>query len=271
VGAKRRLLGLRADQFRHPWDREATQALQSVPGLDALIRLTLGTAAQEWFYWENMATAVQVGTNQLPWLYELLQEACQILDMDVPLLYIRQHPQPNAYTLAMRGAQTFIVLHSSLIDLLTPVELQAVIAHELGHMKCEHGVYLTLANLLVLGVAQIPNWGLWLAQGLQTSLLQWLRCAELSCDRAALLVVQEPQVVVNVLMKLAGGSPKLASQLNGQAFLAQARAYSQQGWNWLKMTRTLPLTHPLPVLRAHEIDRWSQSPDYQRLVAGEKN
>jgi len=134
VGAKRRLLGLRADQFRHPWDREATQALQSVPGLDALIRLTLGTAAQEWFYWENMATAVQVGTNQLPWLYELLQEACQILDMDVPLLYIRQHPQPNAYTLAMRGAQTFIVLHSSLIDLLTPVELQAVIAVSYTHL-----------------------------------------------------------------------------------------------------------------------------------------
>jgi len=67
------------------------------------------------------------------------------------------------------------------------------------------------------------------------------------------------------------GPPKLASQLDGQAFLAQARAYSQRGWNWLKMTRTLPLTHPLPVLRAHEIDRWSQSPDYQRLVAGEKN
>ncbi|WAS05890.1 M48 family metallopeptidase [Gloeomargaritales cyanobacterium VI4D9] len=271
MGEKRRLLGLRAEQFRHPWDRDATQALQQVPGLDGLIRLTLGTAAQEWFYLENMATGVQVGWNQLPWLYELLQEACQILDMDVPYLYLRQNPQPNAYTLAIRGDKPFIVLHTSLMELLTPAEIQAVIAHELGHLKCEHGVYLTLANLLVLGVAQIPTWGLWLAQGLQTSLLQWLRCAELSCDRAALLVAQEPQVVVQVLMKLAGGSPSLARQLDGQAFLAQARAYDQRGWGWLKTPRTLPLTHPLPVLRAQEIDRWSQSPAYQRLVAGQEN
>ncbi|MEN9215565.1 MAG: M48 family metallopeptidase, partial [Gloeomargarita sp. DG02_3_bins_56] len=268
VGEKRRLLGLRAEQFRHPWDREATQALQRLPGLDGLIRLTLGTAAQEWFYLENMASSLQVGEKQLPWLYELLQEACQILDIDVPQLYLRQHPQPNAYTLAMRGDKPFIVLHTGLLELLTPAEIQAVIAHELGHLKCEHGVYLTLANLLVLGVAQIPTWGLWLAQGLQTSLLQWLRCAELSCDRAALLAVQDAQVVVNVLMKLAGGSPKFADQLDGQAFLAQARAYDHQGWGWLKTTRNLPLTHPLPVLRAQEIDRWSQSPTYQRLVAG---
>lgn len=267
MGEKRRLLGLRADQFRHPWDQEATQALQQVPGLDGLIRLTLGTAAQEWFYLENMMTGVHVSETQLPWLYDLLQEAGQILDIDVPQLYVRQHPQPNAYTLAIRGDKPFIVLHTSLIELLTPAEIQAVIAHELGHLKCEHGVYLTLANLLVLGIAQIPTWGLWLAQGLQTSLLQWLRCAELSCDRAALLVAQEAEVVISVLMKLAGGSPQLASQLNPQAFLAQARAYDQQGWNWLKTTRTLPLTHPLPVLRAQEIDRWSQSPAYQRLVA----
>ncbi|MCS7227225.1 MAG: hypothetical protein NZ821_09575, partial [Gloeomargarita sp. SKYB31] len=64
MGQKRRLLGLRAEQFRHPLDREATQALQHIPGLDMLMRLTLGTAAQEWFYLENMASAVQVGVRQ---------------------------------------------------------------------------------------------------------------------------------------------------------------------------------------------------------------
>lgn len=52
-----------------------------------------------------------------------------------------------------------------------------------------------------------------------------------------------------------------------EAFLAQARAYDQQGWNWLKLTRVLPLTHPVPVLRAQEIDRWSQSPAYRQLLA----
>jgi len=71
-------------------------------------------------------------------------------------LYVRQHPVPNAYTFAVRGKQPF-VLHTSLIELLTPEEIQAVIAHELGH-KCDHGVYLTLVNLLVLAAGQLPNW-----------------------------------------------------------------------------------------------------------------
>ena len=54
-------------------------------------------------------------------------------------------------------------------------------------------------------------------------MLQWVRCAEFSCDRAALLATQDPKVVMSVLMKLAGGSPSLASQLNLDAFIEQAQ------------------------------------------------
>ena len=50
-----------------------------------------------------------------------------------------QNPLPNAYTLAIAGRKPFIVLHTALLDLLTPAEVQAVLAHELGHLKCDHG------------------------------------------------------------------------------------------------------------------------------------
>ena len=113
------------------------------------------------------------------------------------------------------------MLHTALIDLLTPLEIQAVIAHELGHLKCEHGVYVTLANLMVLAAGQMPYWGVLLAQNLQQQLMTWLRCAEFTCDRAGLLVSQDPTVMMSVLMKLTGGSPQLAPQLNVSAFLAQ--------------------------------------------------
>jgi Zn-dependent protease with chaperone function len=55
----------------------------------------------------------------------------------------------------------------------------------------------------------------------QDGLLRWLRAAELTCDRAALLVAQDPRVVVSALMKLAGGSPSFAAELNVDAFLQQ--------------------------------------------------
>jgi len=58
----------------------------------------------------------------------------------------------------------------------------------------------------------------------EDALLRWLRAAELTCDRAALLVAQDPAVVIGALMKLAGGSPAFAHELSVDAFLQQVRA-----------------------------------------------
>jgi len=226
--------------------------------------------AEQVFYVENIASSILVGEKQLPDLHKLLLEACQILDIDPPQLYVRQHPAPNAYTFAMRGKQPFVVIHTSLIEILTPEEIQAVIAHELGHLKCDHSVYLTPVNLLILAAAIVPNVGAVLAQAIQSQLLEWVRCAEFTCDRAALLATQDPKVVMSVLMKLAGGSPSLAPQLNLDAFVDQARAYDDisktELGEMVKSARTAQLSHPVPVLRAREIDRWASSQEYQKLV-----
>jgi Zn-dependent protease with chaperone function len=262
------LTGLRADRFRHPFDLEATTSLKQIPGLDLLIRGLVGSIAEETLYLNNIAASVLVGEQQLPHIHQLLLDACQILDVEAPQLYLKQHPMPNAYTMAMRGKKPFVVVHTSLVDLLTPAELQAVIAHELGHLKCEHGVYLTMANLLVLTAGNVvPGLG----QAIQGQMLQWLRCAEFSCDRAALLVVQDPKVVASLLMKLCGGSPTLAPLLNVEAFLAQARTYesfssSSELSKALRTAQTEPLSHPVPVIRAKEIERWSQSNEYFSLL-----
>ncbi|MCZ2201924.1 M48 family metallopeptidase [Cylindrospermopsis raciborskii] len=268
--ARKPLIGLKADSFRHPLDLEATKTLRQIPGIDIMVRNLLGPVAEQVFYAENIASSILVSEKQLPDLYYLLIDACKNLDIELPQLYIRQHPSPNAYTFAMRGKQPFIVLHTSLVDMLTPEEIQAVIGHELGHLKCDHSVYLTPANLLILATSILPNIGVVLAQSLQNQLLEWVRCAEFTCDRAALLATQNPKVVMSVLMKLAGGSPTLAPRLNLDAFVAQARAYDAISKTELGMmvkdAHTAQLSHPVPVLRAREIDRWSSSVEYHNLL-----
>ncbi len=267
---KSSLIGLKADSFRHTLDLESTKMLKQIPGLDMMVRNWLGPMAEQVFYVENIASSILVGEKQLPELHKLLLEACQILDIEPPQLYVRQHPAPNAYTFAMRGKQPFMVIHTSLIEILTPAEIQAVIGHELGHIKCEHTVYLTPVNLLVLAAAVVPNIGAVLAQAMQSQLLEWVRCAEFTCDRAALLVTQDPKIVMSVLMKLAGGSPSLAPQLNLESFIDQARAYDEisktELGEMVKYARTAQLSHPVPVLRAREIDRWASSQEYQKLL-----
>lgn len=82
---------------------------------------------------DNMASGILVGPNQLPHIYEDLVEACEVLGIqNVPDLFIQQNSMPNAYTLAIQSRKPFIVIHTSLIELLTKSELQAVLAHELG-------------------------------------------------------------------------------------------------------------------------------------------
>lgn len=268
--SKQLLIGLKADGFRHPLDLEATNTLKQLPGFDIVIRSVLGSVGEQFFYLNNIASSVLVSEKQLPDLHKLLIEACKVLDLEPPQLYVQQNSVPNAYTFAMRGKQPFIVLHTSLIEMLTPEEIQAVIAHELGHLKCEHGVYLTMANIMVLAANLLPAWGTVLAQSLQERILQWVRCAEFSCDRAALLATQDPKTIMSVLMKLAGGSPTLAPQLNLDAFIEQARAYDAASEDslgeTLRMLQNAQLTHPVPVIRAREIERWASSSQYQNLL-----
>lgn len=261
---------LDADDFRHPLDKQNTLLLRAIPGLNEIGKALLGTITEQVMVLENIGTSVLVSENQLPELHKLMTEAAKVLNIEAPDLYVRQSPVPNAYTLAISGKKPFVVVHTSLIELLTRKELQAVLAHELGHLKCDHGVWLTVANILTLGAYTVPGLGGLIAQRLEEQLFRWLRAAELTCDRAALLVAQDPKVVVSVLMKLAGGCPSLADQLNVDAFLEQARSYDKAssspiGW-YMRNAQTRQLSHPLPVLRAREIDQWSKSQEYKSLL-----
>lgn len=261
---------LDADDFRHPLDKQNTLILRAIPGLNELGRALLGSVTEQVMLLENIGTSVLVSRNQLPELNQLMVEAAQILNIEPPDLYVRQSPVPNAYTLAIGGKKPFVVVHTSLVELLTRKELQAVLAHELGHLKCDHGVWLTFANILTLGAYTVPGLGGLIAQSLEEQLFRWVRAAELTCDRAALLVAQDPKVVISVLMKLAGGCPSMADQLNVDAFLDQARSYdkassSPVGW-YIRNAQTRQLSHPLPVLRAREIDEWSRSQEYRNLL-----
>jgi Zn-dependent protease with chaperone function len=64
------------------------------------------------------------------WLFDVVYRfliCLQLLNTEAPDLYIRQNHVPNAYTLAINGKKPFIVVHTSLVELLTPRELQVLL------------------------------------------------------------------------------------------------------------------------------------------------
>ncbi|HVF29464.1 MAG TPA: M48 family metalloprotease, partial [Pyrinomonadaceae bacterium] len=192
---------LRKHEYIHPLDSKALAALKAIPGVDSALKKLLEWTGESAIRVMFMASAVKVTPKQMPDLHAKLQIACTTLGVDMPDLYVQQNPVVNAFTGGVE--KPIIVLHSSLIERLNDEETLAVIAHEVGHIHAEHVLYLTAARLLEalvnFGAAKlIPGSEiikLIISAGIGSALLAWARRAELSCDRAALLVVQDPHLV----------------------------------------------------------------------------
>ena len=198
--------GLDAVRFQHPQDRQATEALASIPGLDLVVSKVMEYGLERLYYLENIADNVRVTPRMFPRLHRYLGWGCRILDIEEPELYVTTDPNPNAYTYG--HTSPFIVLTSGLIDLLGDEELAFVVGHELGHIKAGHVLYRMLARniatiISALGQATLGIGSL-LGQGLVFALHDWYRKAELTADRAGLLCVQNLDPCLTVFMKLAG-------------------------------------------------------------------
>src|SRR5690606_31371826 len=252
--------------YIHPADSKALAALKAVPGIDSALKKLLEVTGESAIRVTFMASAVKVTPKQCPDLHAKLQIVCTTLGVPMPDLFIQQNPVVNAFTGGVE--KPIIVLHSSLIERLNEEETLAVIAHEVGHIHAEHVLYLTAANL-ILAIATIPLASLPIAVILKEvltatmrgALLAWMRRAELSCDRAALLVVQDPHVVGRTMMKLAGGT--FASKINYDLFLEQAREF-QKNYDENKLDKfwadiiNAGLSHPFPIWRVSEILKRSE-------------
>ena len=264
--------------YIHPADSKALAALRAIPGIDTALRQLLKVTGESAMRVMFMASAVKITPKQCPDLYAKLQVACTTLGVDMPDFFIQQNPMVNAFTGGVD--KSVIVLWTGLVERLNDEELLAVIAHEVGHIHAEHVLYLTAARLIealmnASVAALIPGSEILkfiVSTGISSALLAWARRAELSCDRAALLVTQNPHVIGTTMMKLAGGT--FASKIDYDQFLEQAREF-QKDYDEKKLDRfwadllNAGLSHPFPIWRVAEILKWVDSGEYNDLMKKE--
>ena len=261
-------------EYIHPADSKALAALRAIPGIDTALKKLLAVTGESAIRVMFMASAVKVTPKQCPDLHAKLQIACTTLGVDMPELYVQQNPVVNAFTGGVE--KPIIVLHTGLIERLNDEETLAVIAHEVGHIHAEHVLYLTAARLIEalanVSLAAVPVAALikeLLSATMRGALLAWARRAELSCDRAALLVTQDPHVIGRTMMKLCGGT--MASKIDYDLFLEQAREFEKNYDEkfldkfWADIL-TSGLSHPFPIWRVAEILKWVESGEYADLM-----
>ena len=218
----------------------------------------------------SLAQKVRLGPRQLPAIYRHLPPACAALGIPEPELFLEMNPMPNAYTFG--DQQVFITVTSGLLEAMEEEELQAVIAHECGHIACRHVLYHTMASLMLHLGTSVFGAVAALSAPVQLALLYWSRRSELSADRAAAVVMRGSQPVVQTMLRLAGGPKSVTEQINLELYIQQANEYEQlRESQWDKLLQGVQIMqqdHPLLAVRTREILDWCASAPFQQLLAG---
>jgi hypothetical protein len=216
-----------------------------------------------------VGNAVRIGDNQVPSLWAAYRLSGHVLDVDpLPDLYVSQTPEVNAMTVGAKNP--VVIINSGLAGAYKDDEIQAILAHELGHVLSEHYYYTTvlilLKNFLSTSIpgrlARLP------IQAMYMALLEWARAAELSSDRASALVMADPMATCRMLMRLAGGA---LEGMNLDTFITQATEYAEEDdlfARWGRAWIEIGLTHPFAVRRVRELVLWVKTGEFDRVRGG---
>src|ERR1700736_746449 len=134
----------------------ATHASDAVIVLFALV-LGGGFAIGSLFYSDKIALkaagAQLVTPQQAPQLHGIVDRVCALADMPKPRVAIARSPLPNAFATGRNADKWWLCVPTGLMDMLTPGELEGVIAHEMSHVAHKDVQVMTIASFLAIVAA----------------------------------------------------------------------------------------------------------------------
>jgi Zn-dependent protease with chaperone function len=259
--------------FAHPFDQKATSTFQKLPLLPELLRKISELRLEEKFRAEHMHSSIQVGRCQLPSVWRIVHEVAERLSITPPRTYITRKGGANAFVFGKSSPS--IVLTSGLIDLMSDRELEGIIAHEMGHILCQHLLYMDVGHAMtshaVPLLQKVPGLQLGFQVGVASAFFAWFRAAEYSADRAGLLILEDPDPLAMALSRLAGLPRRFEEEFDLRVFAEQVKNYSEEATLWSKiMTFGMDsfLTHPEPAKRVLALLEWADSDEYRAILNG---
>lgn len=200
-----------------------------------------------------LGNALQVEYSDYAWLREWSNTVAKDLDMPRVEIMITQDPVMNAFAFGFMRPYT-IVLNSGTIRWTSKKELQAIVVHEMAHIKYKHTTMGAYSSIL----RAIPGFGLLFGWMLDF----WSRRAELTADRLALAYLENKTQIKDALICIHIG-PDVAKSFNDVA--QQWQAYNTRG-GFQRFTQTFS-GHPFLVRRLQHIEEkyLEYSPSWQKV------
>jgi len=109
--------------------------------------------------------AISVDAHSASGLYQIIQRLTQKAGLPMPALYIIPEQQPNAFATGRDYDHAAVAVTEGLLNLLTEQEVEAVIAHELSHIKHYDMLIGTVAATIAGAIAMLANFGMFFGGG----------------------------------------------------------------------------------------------------------
>jgi heat shock protein HtpX len=209
-----------------------------------------GLALVQLFASDKLALAAMgarvVTPQEAPQLHAMIDRLCVQADLPKPRVAVANTRMPNAFALGRSPKNATVCATTGIMEMLTPAELEGVMAHELTHVANRDVLVMTLAGFFATVAAYIVQFGFLFGGGgsygddddnpsffvlLLVSLVVYIvsfllmqalsRYREFAADRGAAIITGRPSALASALTKIASGMHRIpekdlraASELN---------------------------------------------------------
>jgi heat shock protein HtpX len=177
--------------------------------------------------------AREVTPQEAPELHAMIERLCIQADLPKPKIAVAQTNMPNAFALGRSQKSATVCATTGIMNMLSPAELEGVMAHELAHVKNRDVMIMTIASFFASVAAMILQFGFLFGGGggqsddegpgflviLLASLAVYVisfflmmslsRYREFVADRGAALVTGRPSALASALRRISSGMDRL--------------------------------------------------------------
>jgi heat shock protein HtpX len=193
-----------------------------------------GLAAVNLFASDKLALAAMgarvVTPQEAPQLHAMVERLCVQADLPKPRVAIANTRMPNAFALGRSPKSATVCATTGIMELLSPAELEGVMAHELTHVANRDVLIMTLAGFFATIAAYVVQFGFLFGGGrsyrsddnnpsfmvlllvslavyvVSFLLMQTLsRYREFAADRGAAIITGRPSALASALQKISSG------------------------------------------------------------------
>jgi heat shock protein HtpX len=248
-------------------------------GLVLMVVIIAALSFGQLFFSDKLALAAmgakEVSPQEAPGLHAMIERLCIQADLPKPRIAVADTHVPNAFATGRSQKSATVCATTGIMSVLSPSELEGVMAHELAHVKHRDVLIMTIASFFASLAAIIMQFGFFFGGGdgddenpsilvvLLVSFVVYVvsfflmlalsRYREFAADRGAAIVTGRPSALSSALVKISGAMERVPTQDLRQA--ERMNAFFIVPTSVRGAVQTLFSTHPPMEKRIERLQR----------------